>query len=256
MKSIEIRNLKIGEGITKICVSIIGKTREDILADAAEVIKTKADIAEWRVDWYEDAESTEAVLQTAGMLREVLKDMPLIFTFRTANEGGEKAIDKTAYEALNLAVIQSGWIDFVDVEVYMGEEMAKHIIDEAHKAGVKVVASNHDFDKTPAKEEIVRRLCYMQELGADLPKIAVMPESKMDVLCLLEATAEMYEKYANGPIVTMSMSAEGAISRIAGEVFGSAMTFGAVKEVSAPGQIEVNRLFSYLTNIHEDCIKR
>ena len=35
--------------------------------------------------------------------------------------------------------------------------------------------SNHDFHKTPAKDEIIYRLRRMQELGADIPKIALMP---------------------------------------------------------------------------------
>ena len=54
-----------------------------------------------------------------------------------------------------------------------------------------MVVSNHDFEKTPSKEEIVARLQKMQELGADLPKIAVMPQCKKDVLTLLAATEEM-----------------------------------------------------------------
>lgn len=49
----------------------------------------------------------------------------------------------------------------------------------------------------------------MQELGADIPKIAVMPQSRKDVLTLLSATEEMASKYADRPIITMSMSATG-----------------------------------------------
>ncbi|MBA5819331.1 type I 3-dehydroquinate dehydratase, partial [Escherichia coli] len=73
----------------------------------------------------------------------------------------------------------------------------------AHKNNVKVVMSNHDFDKTPAKEEIVSRLTRMEALGEDLPKIAVMPKSAGDVLTLLDATNTVSEK-ANQPIITMS----------------------------------------------------
>ncbi|MET1176254.1 type I 3-dehydroquinate dehydratase, partial [Paenibacillus amylolyticus] len=81
-----------------------------------------------------------------------------------------------------------------------------------------------------------------QELGGDLPKIAVMPETTADVLRLLEATCTMNEKYADRPIITMSMAGKGIISRLAGEVFGSAMTFGAAKKASAPGQIAAGEL--------------
>ncbi len=72
----------------------------------------------------------------------------------------------------------------------------------------------------------------MQDMGADIPKIAVMPQSKRDVLTLLCATEEMVTDYADRPIITMSMAGTGVISRLCGEVFGSSMTFGAAKKAS------------------------
>ena len=104
---------------------------------------------------------------------------------------------------------------------------------------------------TPSKEEIISRLCAMQEKGADIPKIAVMPQSKKDVLTLLSATNEMAEEHANRPIITMSMAATGVISRLAGEVFGSCLTFGAAKKASAPGQMGVNDLKTVLETLHK-----
>ena len=72
--------------------------------------------------------------------------------------------------------------------------------------GTKRQGQNHDFAKTPEKDEIVRRLRKMQSLDADIPKIALMPTCKRDVLTLLEATLEMSEQYADRPIITMSMA--------------------------------------------------
>lgn len=116
---------------------------------------------------------------------------------------------------------------------------------------MKVVASNHDFHKTPSQDEIVSRLCKMQELGADIPKIAVMPQNKKDVLTLLSATEEMVREHASRPIITMSMAGTGVISRLCGEVFGSALTFGAVGKASAPGQMGASELRTVLTLLHE-----
>ena len=91
----------------------------------------------------------------------------------------------------------------------------------------------------------------MQELGADLPKIAVMPQcKKKDVLTLLAATEEMVHGYADRPIITMSMAKDGAVSRMCGEVFGSALTFGTVGQTSAPGQIETEKLREILKVFH------
>ncbi|HCN5530800.1 TPA: type I 3-dehydroquinate dehydratase, partial [Escherichia coli] len=105
--------------------------------------------------------------------------------------------------------------------------------------------------KTPEAEEIIARLRKMQSFDADIPKIALMPQSTSDVLTLLAATLEMQEQYADRPIITMSMAKTGVISRLAGEVFGSAATFGAVKKASAPGQISVNDLRTVLTILHQ-----
>ena len=160
-------------------------------------------------------------------LRETLGDIPLLFTFRTLKEGGEKEIEKSVYVKLNEMAVKTGFADLVDAEAFTGTDEVNTIVETAHLYGVKVIASNHDFQKTPPKEEIVSRLCFMQECGADIVKIAVMPQSKKDVLTLLLATEEMVREHAKCPVVTMSMSEVGVVSRICGEAFGSALTFGA-----------------------------
>ena len=91
----------------------------------------------------------------------------------------------------------------------------------------------------------------MQDLGADILKIAVMPNDKKDVLKLLAATEEMANEYADRPIITMSMAGTGVISRLCGEVFGSAVTFGSAKKASAPGQIDVEDLNQVLNLLHK-----
>ena len=251
IKTVKVRNTVIGEGIPKICVPIVGVTKEAILAEAQTFHEIPVDVVEWRVDWFEDVFDLEQVLEVLKELRGILGEIPLLMTFRTAKEGGEKSIKDDYYAELNIKAAQSGYVDLVDVEIFTGDEPVKKIIEEVHASGVKVVASNHDFFKTPEKEEIIRRLCKMQEMDADIPKIAVMPQSKKDVLTLLAATEEMHSQYADRPIITMSMSGTGVISRICGEVFGSALTFGAAKNVSAPGQMEVHELNTVLNLLHK-----
>ena len=251
MKTVQVRNITLGEGRPKICVPIVGQTQDDILLEAGTFARIPVDVVEWRVDWFEDVFDTDKVLDVAKDLQTVLKDTPILFTFRTAKEGGEKAISNEAYKALNMAVAKSGYVDLIDVEAFTGEEIVKSMIQEAHSYGVKVIASNHDFDATPEKDEIVRRLRMMQDYGADIPKMAVMPRNKQDVLTLLSATLEMSEQFADRPIITMSMTGTGVVSRLAGETFGSALTFGAATKASAPGQINVNELAQVLDIIHK-----
>ena len=250
MNTVKVRNTIIGEGVPKICLPIVGKTKEDILAAAKSFEGVPHDVVEWRVDWFDGVFEFDKVEDVLKDLRVALGDTPLLFTFRTSNEGGEKSIEKDAYATLNKKAAATGLVDLVDVEVFTGDDVVKDIVSSAHENNVKVVASNHDFDKTPDKDDILSRLKKMQDLGADIPKIAVMPTCRKDVLTLLLATQEMADEYADRPIITMSMAGTGVVSRLCGEAFGSALTFGAVGKASAPGQMNASDLSTILNLIH------
>ena len=180
MNPVIVRNVRIGEGMPKICVPVVGRTRAEIREAAA-------------------------------------------------------------YVELNRRMSGAGYIDMVDVEMFSGDDTVSALVRCAHACQVKVVGSNHDFQKTPAKEEIVARLRRMQELDADILKIAVMLRSK---------TEEMCSEYANRPVITMSMDGMGVISRLCGEAFGSAVTFGSAGKASAPGQVEAGELRRVFTLLH------
>ena len=250
MNTVKVRNIEIGSGVPKICVPIVGVTKDEIIAEAKTFDSIPVDVVEWRVDWFEGVFEFDKVEDVLKDLREALGETPILFTFRTSKEGGEKVIEAQPYKELNIAAAKTGYVDLVDVEAFTGDDVVKTIIDAAHEAGVKVIASNHDFFKTPEKEEIIRRLRMMQDFGADIPKMAVMPTCKQDVLTLLSATLEMSEKYADRPIITMSMAGTGVVSRLTGETFGSALTFGAASKASAPGQVGVHELKQVLDIIH------
>ncbi|WP_430536179.1 type I 3-dehydroquinate dehydratase [Listeria rocourtiae] len=251
MKSVIVRDIIIGEGMPSICVPMVGKTAAQLLEEAQMLVGIDLDIVEWRVDFYEDVEDIAKMKKTLRDIRSILNNIPLIFTFRSLKEGGERALSVADYVRLNLEVAETGMVDMVDVELFTGDAEVVVLVKAVHKAGAKIIMSNHDFEKTPSEDEIVARLVKMQEFDADLPKIAVMPKSETDVLTLLSATNRMREQYANRPIVTMSMAGTGVISRLAGEIFGSALTFGAARKASAPGQVPVDELRQVLMLLHK-----
>lgn len=251
MNTVQIRNLTFGEGKPKICVPITGRAREEIQQRMEELKKTEPDLAEWRADWYKDVRDEDKLQDILTLLREGLGDLPLLVTFRTSREGGEQEISAPDYEKFLNQVLNSKKADLIDVELFMGEDLLQNISISAHQTGTAVVASSHDFQKTPPKEELIFRLCRMQELGADLLKLAVMPQNAGDVLTLLQATWEMNQLYAKQPVITMSMGGKGVISRLSGEIFGSALTFASAGQASAPGQIAVEDLKNVLRTLHE-----
>lgn len=251
MNTVRVRGVTIGEGCPKVCVPIVEQTKEEILKAASALHKLPIDIVEWRADWFEYVDKLDCVLDVLNALREELQNIPILFTFRTSKEGGEREISKGQYFDLNRSVAQSKNVDLVDIEMSTAGDCAKDFIEKLHNdTNVKIIMSSHNFSMTPSKDWIVEKLRKMQELNADVCKIAVMPKNTRDVLTLLEATTEMSEIYAECPIVTMSMSSKGVISRISGETFGSAMTFGAAKRASAPGQLEVEDLDRILHILH------
>ncbi|MBQ3399426.1 MAG: type I 3-dehydroquinate dehydratase [Synergistaceae bacterium] len=257
MKTLNVRGVELGAGVPKTIVPIVAKTKADILAKAKEITQLPADLVEWRADFYEDLFHTPKLLETLKELRGVLGNTPILFTIRTKPEGGEVKPTFSDYQAANKAVAQSGDADLVDVEMFWGitdwnapaSNYSAKLVEEIHKAGCLVVGSRHNFSATPSKGEIVTTLKNQKAAGADMPKAAVMPKSKEDVIAVIAASVE-FGNDADRPFLTISMGPLGMMSRVACELSGSCMTFGAAGQVSAPGQIQVGELKDMLTKIH------
>lgn len=242
MTTVKVRNIVLGEGLPKIAVPNVGVTEEEILASAKEIAAAKPDIMEWRIDYYEAGiMDNEKLIATAKALRDVVGELPILVTFRTKNEGGVLELAEDEYLDLVATVVTNRLGDAVDIELFHDEERVKDLVKQAHNYNVVVIMSNHDFEKVPAKDIIEFRLKKMADLGADVPKLACMPHSADDVLTLLSATNDARKALAN-PIITMAMADLGKVSRIAGQVFGSCLSFGAVGKTSAPGQLSIEDL--------------
>ncbi|MGT2754597.1 type I 3-dehydroquinate dehydratase [Streptococcus ovis] len=245
--TVTVSGVTFGQGRPKIIVPLVGKTEEEILLAASQAKDLDCDVIEWRIDFYEGVETPGNVATLSHKVREAA-GKPVLATFRTAKEGGVWPISDELYFDIYMTLLQEGRADLIDVELFMPEAEVQELIALAHEKDVKVIMCNHDFDATPEKDEIVRRLTLMEEKNADICKIAVMPQSNTDVLTLLSATAEVYSK-ATRPLITMSMGALGMVSRVSGEVFGSSATFGAAAKASAPGQVPVGELRNILSTL-------
>ena len=210
MNTVKVRNLELGNGIPAICIPNVGKTKEDILSLTRTYLGMHMDLMEWRMDWYEDVEDIAKVSELVKELRDVMGDTPLLCTFRTDKEGGVHPMSTEKYAELNKAVAATGNADIIDVEIFTGDDIVREMIDAIHASGAKVIASNHDFDKTPAKSDLIYRLRKMQDMGADIPKMAVMPQTKKDVLTL--------QIKAGGPLqgITVTADSQGNIKGYVG----------------------------------------
>lgn len=252
--TVKIRNTIIGAGLPKICVPLVAECLPELKAALDRLEGVPFDLVEWRTDFYREVETEAVMLEALHLIREKIGERPLLFTFRTGEEGGNRAIEPENYFVLNERAAESGLVDIVDVEINRGEELAKRLAQAVHQLGVRILGSFHDFEKTPETEQMVKILCRMQELDMDITKLAAMPENKRDVLRLLDAAAAMQEVYGDRPCVTMSMGQMGVLSRMTGSFTGSAITFGTAGAASAPGQIPAEELKNILRMLSE-CIE-
>ena len=249
---VTVRNLTIGEGKPKICVLVMGKNKAEVLEAAKKAVESKADLIEWRADSLTEGEFDEDFHnEILAKMREIIGEMPIIYTFRTLIEGG-KEIENEKYKDLILSVANAGITDIIDVEIFSFKLKARDIIDEIHSfTNVKVIGSYHDFEGTPDTAELVYRLSVIDNCNADILKIATMPHKKKDVMRIMTATILTYTRPNPKPIISIAMGNMGRVTRLLGGFTGSAITFSSIGRSSAPGQMDIEEVREILTKLDE-----
>lgn len=265
---LQIRNTVFGGEKPLMAVSLTGTTMEEIAAQCREAVRQQADIIEWRADYYlATAEDLERKLLESDIYFEMLRimdviektagDRPRIFTIRTRGQGGAVELSNASIEGLQEVMAQSGLADIIDVEVRgykseyggIGGVMLKERIDMLRREGAGVMLSYHDHAEMIPPQDIVRLVAAMSKYGADMYKVAAMASTMKEADGLLRATGYISERL-EAPIVTMAMGMAGRITRVAGGKYGSVMTFAALGEGSAPGQLPAEMMREKLDQIY------
>jgi len=179
--------------------------------------------------------------KAAYFVRYAIDDKPLIFTYRTLQEGGGQHIELDEYLELNRTMIDTGYIDMVDLELEMLLERPTDILDYSKRKSVRTIVSKHNNHFTPKKEHMKETIKDMYDFGGDVCKLAVTPSDLSDMLSVLEVSNNIQEDYPDIPFVLISMGEFGQLSRMTGELFGSVMTYASNgKKSSAPGQLPIS----------------
>lgn len=248
-------------GRPEVAVPVVSALPADIIEECERAAALPCDVIEWRADYYLAAvENIDEYLKDMNGYLDIIKildDMeyiaggkPVIFTVRSAAQGGQVQLTRQQLESVYGLVAQSGLAEYVDIELYdaegaLHEEWVKAQIEEIHKHGGKVILSHHDFEKTPEPAELVKTVKAMYDAGADLCKMAVMANSKEDAMKLLKATAFLNKK-GIGPLAMMAMGEAGKATRVAAGKYGSCLTFASGSEASAPGQVDAHTMKQWL----------
>lgn len=238
------------DGRVAVAVATTGADLRACRDQAREARRAGADLIELRADLLAGVPAPVQVTSTAACLSAELGETPLLVTVRSAVEGGRASLDDDAYRDLIVALCEEsrtlppgGRPAGIDVELErVGAAGLAELVSRAHACDLSVVASFHDAHATPRDEDLLRRLTVMARSGADVAKIAVMPQGPGDVARLLALTVAA-RRELTVPLATMAMGGVGVVSRVAGGVFGSTLTFAtAGAAASAPGQPPIEEL--------------
>lgn len=246
---VEIKNQVFGQGRPKICVPLVGGTQEVLLEEARLADQSSCEVVEWRVDLFDKVADTDTVLSTLGAIRESLPNKLLLFTFRTTEEGGQREFSFHQYRELYEAVVATGQLDLLDVELGVAEYLGRGFIQNLKAQGAGLILSYHNFHKTPADGELLLKVSVMKQFAADFGKLAVMPHELKDVLRFMNVSVQLTE-LTELPLILISMGDLGKTTRVSGELIHSVMTFGSLRASSAPGQIPVEELRQVLDVMH------
>ncbi len=244
MRSVKIGSVNVGSGPVKVLVSLSSKGERSLSSRARLLDKEPVDILEWRLDAFKTYD-VDSLTQAFDCLR-LATTKPLLCTLRTSREGGAAAVDRATYKKLLLSFMERSKADAIDIEFGRGD--VKELFSFAKGRGIPIVASFHDFEKTPKETVLFQKLSRMYAAGADVLKIAVMPKSERDVLTVFSTLLRAKETF-DAPIIAIAMGPLGILTRVAGGAFGSAATFAGFGSTSAPGQLNLEETRALLLSL-------
>ena len=250
MKPLIVRGRTLNpQGHALICTPLVARTADALRAELASILPKRPDVIEWRVDFFNDIGEPARVLEVALFIRAAAGDIPIIFTRRATNEGGEIiSIAEEAVVTLYEKICASGSVDFIDYELSQDAANRARLRAASRAHGVAMILSYHNFTETPGSAQLVAKLAEAELQGADIAKVAVMPRAPEDVLTLLSATLNA-SRTVQIPLITMSMGPLGAMTRMCGWMYGSVLTFAVGSNSSAPGQIAIDELRAALATL-------
>jgi 3-dehydroquinate dehydratase-1 len=193
------------------------------------------DIFELRLDAYPArSETARASIETASV--------PAIITARHPSEGGHNALSTTERADLLLPLLDVAQI--VDVEVASLSELVV-VLEEARSQNTEILASSHDFDKTPSAEVLRSWIDAAVDGGADAAKLAVTLHSFEDLVRLVGVVRSEQRL----PVSAMGMGSLGKLSRLVLATQGSILNYGYIDEPNAPGQWPARQLRTLIRDL-------
>lgn len=244
---IEVQGKPLGNGALPIIITpLVAKTLAGLVDEVTAIVRKQPDLLEWRIDFFEAIDDTQAVIEAARAIRARAGGIPVLLTRRNVTEGGQPIpIAEPAVVAMYVAACQAKCVEMIDYELSNAAEDLARLREVSKANGIAMIMSYHNFQMTPDASTLDAKFLAAERCGADVAKVAVMPKTAQDVLELLAAT-DRARRAISLPLISMSMGGVGSLSRMMGWVYGSAATFAVGKSSSAPGQVAIEDLRAVL----------
>lgn len=180
------------------------------------------DVTELRADGLTDEECRALHLRDCSL--------PVLLTVRCEEEGGLRPNFPTAQRValVQRLLPQAAALDW---EIAHLQEVPQ-LVEAVHAAGIPLIASAHDFEKTPGLAALREKEILARSLGADVVKFAFRLNAYEDIQVGIDLL-----RGATGPMAVMGMGPLGAVSRLLYAQHGSALVYGYLGNTpTAPGQ--------------------
>lgn len=242
---VTVKGVTFGEGRVKLAVPLTARSQEELVKQADQAAHSAAQVVEWRADYYEDVLLEDKLIETLTLIRMELGEKILLFTFRTKEEGGEQELSLKQYERLCTVIAESQRVDMIDLELTRVEFLGRGFMQKIKAGHVTTIISTHHFDQTPPDGQLMFQIGMMNQFGADIGKIATMPHSLQDVLRIMNII-QRAKGINHLPLAVMAMGDLGKVTRVGGELIGSVLSFGSLNQASAPGQIPIETMNTFI----------
>ena len=227
---VHIGRFDLGQG-----PGIVAAIGADPIPTASKARSMGAQILEVRIDLLGIKDKKELTLLLDDLHEQV--GLPIIATNRCQKEGGHWDGSEEARVELLMSALTR--VDAVDVE--LTAPLRNRVVDAARSLNKVLIISSHDFKVTPPASVMTAILEQAMDAGADIAKLAVTPNSTADTLALLTVTQE-----ADFPVSTIAMGKLGSHTRVVAPIYGSVLTYGAVEDAVAPGQLRIDELKHFM----------
>jgi 3-dehydroquinate dehydratase I len=227
-----IQALQLGR-VPRVVGTII--TSDYLRAWSANPSPLPCDLVEFRLDGFSDFPDW---LKIAIQIEH--QGTPVFVTVRLKREGGLWAgSDLDRWPLLEPAIRH---LSGVDVEVM--SDLARGVAELAGQLGKLSVFSYHNFETTPAEQELEGILAAGHRLGG-IGKIAVTVNAENDLNTLVSLLGRKWSL----PICIIGMGPLGRETRLNFPLQGSCFTYGYLDTPGAPGQYSAAELTSHFSTL-------